>query len=280
MNLSISQYAASPADTVLDFLDHAAAEGYSAVAIVERALDEMSAERLAEAIAARGLTVSSLNSAGYFLQADEAARRRQEWKNRRLLEAAPVLGAPLNLIPGGPGPGGLSVERARAEIDAAIEAFAGAARDLGARLTLEPIHPMDLAYKGAICQLAHAEAVCARVPGLAITLDLFHSWWDHDLDRVLAAPGGLAVLQVCDVACPEGAPPMRRPLGEGMMDLARILRLAEAGGWADVYEVELFHHQLDGRPLRQVMVESREAFARLAAAASDVRSVPSERAAG
>ncbi len=267
---------------MLAFMDLAVEEGYGAVAIVERALDEMDAGRLADEVAARGLAVSSLNSAGYFLQASDEAERRQDARNQRLLEAAPVLGAPLNVIPGGPGPGQITIEAARARIDGALDDLAARAAALGARLTLEPIHPFDLGYKGCVCQLSHARTLCERVPGLAITLDLFHSWWDADLDQILAvAPEALAVLQLCDVSCLEGVPPARRPLGEGIVDVARVVRLAHEAGWAGFYEVELFHHQLDGRPLRDVLVASREAVARcVEAAAGPVRSAPTARAAG
>lgn len=262
--LSIGHYAAPPDMPVEAFLDAVAAHGLSGVGLTRAAIDAMPPDRLAGALAARGLGATSLNSAGYFLRRDADERRAQERVNHALVEAAATLGAPLNVIPGGPFAGGVTLEAARAAIVPRLEALAEAAGRAGVRLSLEPIGPHGVATKGCVNQIAAARALAARIPHVSLTLDLFHTFWDADLPDLLdRSADEVAVLQVCDVRLSEAAPPARAPLGEGHLDLpAHAARIA-AAGYPRPVEFEIFHGEEGGRAFDRLLSDTAAAWAGL-----------------
>lgn len=86
---------------VESFLDLAVAHGFSGVALTVRSLTECPAHRLAPLLRARVLSVSSVNSAGYFLfEGHEAAGQhaRNDWL---LAQTAELGDTALNVIVGG-----------------------------------------------------------------------------------------------------------------------------------------------------------------------------------
>jgi len=255
----LNHYICPPEIDLTGFLDLAAARGFVGVALTERALAEIAPARLAAELRARGLDISSVNSAGYFLHADAQAARAQERKNHALLEACSALGgASLNVIVGGVGhtAGTLTLESARERARVALQRFAAQAAQAGVPLLFEPIHPMGMWFKGCVHSLSQSLRMLEGLPGRnAITLDCFHSWWDEDLDDFIASDASpLAVVQVCDVAAfGEESVPRRALPGEGVVDIARILRGCLRRDAPPKLELELFAAQLGGRALAEVV---------------------------
>ena len=263
--LSISHYAAPPDCPIDRFCGLLAAAGAGGVGLVERSLDQISLPRLERCLAEHGLIATSLNSAGYFLHADAGAAARQARLDDRLFEAAALLGAPVNLIPGGILDSALKLEAARALAIAGIARLVERANAAGIRVALEPIHPVGMARKGCINQLGQARAVMDQHPGLGLTLDLFHSWWDYDLDATVAVERGrLRVVQVCDVALPaDGSAPRRVPLGEGVVDVGRFVANLTAAGYDGMIEYELFADQLGNPPIGLLVDHGVETLGRM-----------------
>jgi hypothetical protein len=56
------------------------------------------------------------------------------------------------------------------------------------RLAIEPPHPMYAADRACVNTLAHANALCDEIApdgadGLGIAVDVYHVWWDPELQR-------------------------------------------------------------------------------------------------
>ena len=256
-----------PPDMVLsEFLDLAVSRGFVGVALTERALAEVEPVKLSHQLSTRGLGISSVNSAGYFLHADPKAARLQKEKNLALLQACAALGgAALNVIVGGVGhtAGTLSLEGARALAREELHRFADAAASAGVPLLFEPIHPMGMWFKGCVHSLRQSLLMIQDLPGsCTITLDCFHSWWDEDLHEFIAREKSpLSVVQVCDVTTiGEDFVPRRALPGEGVLDIGRILRGSLARKSPPKLELELFAVQLQGRDLEEVVDTSMRAI--------------------
>src|SRR5690606_24626810 len=105
-----------------------------------------------------------------------------------------------------------------------------------------------------------------RIPGLTLNADLFHLWWDPDLERLLrgdSVPVGL--LQICDVAIPEGEiVPRRVPLGEGFIPWADYVRTVASAFPTIPVELEMFADELRGRCIEDVLAKSAAALSTLA----------------
>lgn len=252
-----------PADIgLLAFLDATVAAGFSCVGLTERALAELPLPTLERELKARALSVSSVNTAGYFFF-DGDRRQQQAKTNEFLLNAASQLQSVtgVNLIVGGSET--LDVQAARALAFEKSAELAANAKLLGTRLLLEPMHPIQATGKGCVNTLRQALQWTAQIDGLSLNLDLFHSWWDPDLQSTLdgqMAP--VSVLQICDVSiAPQTMMPSRAPLGEGQIDwMHPMVQLVRQDPNRPI-ELELFANQLPGRDCLGLIEQSARQLA-------------------
>jgi sugar phosphate isomerase/epimerase len=203
-------------------------------------------------LAHHGLRPSSLNSVGYVLHANPDEARAQAMLDDRHFAAAAEIGAPVNLIPGGllHAAPGTSLRDARARALDGLGRLAMRADREGARLSLEPFHPMAIGPRGCINQLSAALAAIAPWPRMGLTLDLHHSWWDADPEALIHdATDRIFVVQICGIAVPQdGGSPCRAELGmAGRTEVMQLLRWLRAAAYPGAIEYEVFHDQF-GRP--------------------------------
>jgi sugar phosphate isomerase/epimerase len=203
------------------------------------------ADAAAQIISDAGLRVSSLCRGGFFTApgADE--------DNRRAVEEAAALGAPvLVLVCGPPVEGDLAA--ARSTIAAGIERLLPYATEHGVRLGIEPLHPMMIGERSAIVSLGEALALARRFddPGVGVIVDAYHVFWDADLETLLGrATGLIAGYHVSDWLVP--TPDLlagRGLMGDGIIDLARIGGLVAAAGYDGPIEVEVINPALADMP--------------------------------
>ena len=248
---AVNHYVCPPGAAVAGFLDAAAAEGAGAVGLTARAVAEEGVGALRAMLDARGLAVSSLNSAGYFAAKDGPP---VDDRDRLMVEAAAALGAgALCVIAGGRG-AGRSIAAAQARVRDGLEALADFARPAGVRLGVEPIHPVDLMTKGCVNSIADALALIEGIAGVGLILDVNHSWWDPALPRICRDHGGLvALVQLCNVIELEPSRPRREFLSRGLVDLAALIAGFEADGYTGYYEFEIFPPDLRGRSVADAL---------------------------
>lgn len=263
---SVNHYLCPPDESLCAFLDRLRARGFSRVGLTERAFEEAgSSEAVQAALCERGMTVSSVNSAGFFLSEGERAHW-QAARNRDLVRwTRAVEGAVLNVIVGGSPLLGLSEARERAA--KGLLELAAVAAESGVRIVLEPLHVLNVRGKSCLNTIAQAERLLdmlARegIGNVALSLDLFHLWWDPDIDRLLAGhsvPVGL--LQICDVfQDPQTLLPRRVPPGEGHADWRGALGSVRRNFPDADIELELFADQLPGRDVDTILLAARSAL--------------------
>lgn len=270
--ISINHYLTPPGYPLETFLDQAVSAGANGVGITERTLSEAATPVLRAMLRERGLGVSSVNSAGFFLWADPERARVQRSVNTRLLEAAAELAADTLVVIGGglqdmgsPHTRG-ALAHARAVLEAELPAMIEAAGKYGVRLGVEPMHPLRIFTKGTLNTLAQAAALCDRLPGLGVVLDLFHTWWDPDLEPMLARLSDrLRLVQLSGVAQPrhQNAAPRRCLLKQGVADVGRVLHALRRCGYRGRFEFELFAEDLEGQQVADVMTSAVAEFTSL-----------------
>jgi sugar phosphate isomerase/epimerase len=259
---AVNFYAAPPECGIEAFCGLLAARGIGGVGLTARALAAMDAGALKRLLDAHGLRCTSLNSTGYVLHPPgSAAARGQAALDDRLFAAAAALDAPINLIPGGllQAAAPMPLAEARARSLKGIARLADRAAREGVRLSLEPMHPMVVGLRSCFNQIAAVRLILEAWPPsvMGLTLDLFHSWWDAELEAAIATlTARLLVVQVCGLVVPaDGAPPRRAALSAGPPDLARVLRLLKAAGHEGPIEYEVFHEQMRPAPPIEALLD-------------------------
>jgi len=250
-------YYICPADvSFVKFLDLAVYNGFSGVGLTERAFEEMSTAEIRRELQVRDLTVSSVNTAGYFLY-EGARAEQQEYRNLELLDWCSKLGGvALNVIVGGVQ--NSVPQHARKRMIHFLSDFCERAKAQHIPLMIESLHPMRFRDRSCINTLATCHEIQEAIPSLKASVDLFHSWWDPDLeDWLLGSRGEVGVLQICDLIG-EGGNLKRVPLGEGYLHWSSYVTSAQRNLKGVPIELELFADQLPGRMLGDVLsVSSR-----------------------
>ena len=160
---SVSEYAAPTGSAPADFFALLAKRGIGGVGLTANTVQSLAPAALRRLLVDHGLRPSSLNSVGYVLHADPEMARGQSLLDDRHFAAAAEVGAPVNLISGGllhAAPStSLSEAQARA-LDGPSRLAERADRE-GARLSLEPFHPMAIGPRSCINQISAALAAIA-----------------------------------------------------------------------------------------------------------------------
>ncbi len=244
--LSVNRYLCDGSLPFPAFAEAAGKAGLSAVGVTRAALAELGARGLSRCLREHGLSVSSLNSAGYFTSPD-AAKAMSD--GLFLIDAAAEIGAEvLCVIAGGVGWPPRPAEDARRLVADGFAPLYERAAAAGVRLGVEPIHPSGIVAKGCINSLAQALDFVAPYPEAALIVDLAHSWWDPDLRKVFEErPEAVALLQVCNVRFENGIPTGRDTLAAGSLALADFLPGLLDGAYDGRVELELFETDLAGR---------------------------------
>jgi sugar phosphate isomerase/epimerase len=246
--------------SLAEAVERCAEAGIGTVAPWRHQLDGDSARRIRDA----GLAVSSLCRGGFFTApgADD--------DNRVAVEQAAELGAPVLVLVCGP-PAGKDLDAARATIAAGIERLLPFAAEHGVRLGIEPLHPMMIGERSAIVTLGEALALARRFdsPHVGVVVDVYHVFWDPELEHHLEGARGLiAGHHVCDWLVPTTDLLAGRGLmGDGIIDLPRVCGLIERAGYDGPIEVEVINPALADVPPDDLLADIKARFARIGSAA-------------
>ena len=200
---------------------------------------------------ASGLRVTSLCRGGFFPATDAAGRTKALDDNRRAIDEAAAIGAPLIVLVCGAIPG-MPLADARQQIADGIAAVLPQAWAAGVKLAIEPLHPQYAADRSAVSTMAQARRICEQVnaPGRAdvgIAVDAYHVWWDDALEGELHLAGAKNLIHsfhVCDWKTQQADVLNDRGLmGEGCIDLRGMRRMVEAAGFLGDIEVEVFSNR-------------------------------------
>jgi sugar phosphate isomerase/epimerase len=230
-------------------------------------VDEVGADRAARLVAGAGLTVTSLCRGGFLTAADAAGRAAAIADNRRAIEQAAQVGAPvLALVCGGVPAGSRDLRGAREMVADGIAELAGDAARHGVKLAIEPLHPMFCADRSVVSTAGQALDIAERLGDhVGLMLDAYHVWWDPDLQASIARAGRrIFGFQLSDWVLPLPADVLlgRGHIGDGCIDFRGLddaVRTAGYDGWT---EVEIFNEAVWAAPadetLRTVVARYRQ----------------------
>jgi len=210
--------------------------------------DKLAGIGIAEAermISDSGLAVTGLCRGGMFVAADPAGRQRALDDNRRAIDEAAAIGARcLVLVVGGLAAGSKDLVAARGHVHDGIAATLEHARAAGVPLAIEPLHPMYAADRACVNTMAQANDLCDELgAGLGIAVDVYHVWWDPDLEAEIARAGADRILafHICDWLVPTRDLLLDRGMmGDGVIDIPKIRGWLTATGYQGLAEVEIF----------------------------------------
>jgi sugar phosphate isomerase/epimerase len=198
-----------------------------------------------ELLRQHGLTIVSLCRGGFFPYSDAAGQRQALEDNRQAIDQAAAIGAPLIVLVCGALPG-QSLARSREQIREGIEAVLPHAEERQIRLAIEPLHPMYADTRSAINTLAQANDLALAIDSdyVGVAVDVYHLWWDPELEREVqraGRSGKLFAFHVCDWKTPTEDLLLDRGIpGEGCIELRRIRSWVERAGFRGFNEVEIF----------------------------------------
>ena len=221
-------------------MDRYAEAGIGGITVWRQWLEGEDIARAGDLIREGGLEVVSLCRSGFFPGNPNAHE-----DNLRAIEEAAALGAPMIVLVCGAVPG-QPLAMSRDQIREGIEKVLPAAAEHGIRLAIEPLHPMYADDRSAINTLASANQICEQIgdPMVGIAVDVYHVWWDPDLDRqieIISKANRLFAFHICDWLTPTSDLLNDRGLmGEGCIDIRGIRGMMERSGFGGFHEVEIF----------------------------------------
>ncbi len=212
----------------------------------------------ASRIKANGLVVTGYCRGGWFTSQGRAGLQAAIDDNRRAIDEAVALDARcLVMVVGGLPEGGLDVRDARMIVRDGLAAVLPYARAAGMPLAIEPLHPMHCAERACINTLAQANDLCDELgEGTGIALDVYHVWWDPELEAQVKRAGKERLLDfhVCDWRVPtRDLLYDRAMMGDGVIDIRHIRGLIEAVGYDGFCEVEILSKDWWNRPMDEVL---------------------------
>lgn len=222
-----------------------AAAGLGGITVWRESLDGRAPTEVGRRIRAEGLEVVSLVRGGFFPAADGNGRQAAIEENKRVIDEAEALGAPLVVLVGGAVPG-QPLEASRAQIRDGLEAVLPHAEAAGVRLGIEPLHPVYADSRSAINTLEQANDLAEAFgsPHFGVVVDVYHLWWDPHLEAEIARcgqGGHLFAFHICDWKSPTEHILLDRGLmGEGCIPLRQIRGWVEDTGFDGFVEVEIF----------------------------------------
>jgi len=222
-----------------------ARHGVRGIAVWRDKLAELGVARAAGMLKVHDMTVTGLCRAGLMPGAENHGWRAALDDNRRAIDEAAAIGARcVIMIAGGLPPGSTDIVGARSQVQDGLAEILPYARSANVKLALEPLHPMFAADRACVNTLTHANDLCdALGPGIGVAVDVYHVWWDPNLEREIARAGTARLLafHVCDWLVPTTDLMLDRGMmGDGVIDIRRIRGWMEAAGYEGMCEVEIF----------------------------------------
>ncbi|WP_373514256.1 sugar phosphate isomerase/epimerase family protein [Persicitalea sp.] len=231
--------------SLAESVERYAAAGVKGISVWQNAVEGMTHAQAGELIRKNGLDVVSYVRGGFFPHTSAEERAKAIEHNKKLVEEAAALGAPLIVLVCGASPD-QTLEASRAQIQSGIEAVLPFAEQMNVKLAIEPLHPMYAADRSAINSLAQANDISEAIgsPFVGVAVDVYHVWWEPNLEAEIIRCGKndhLMAYHVCDWKVNTGDMLNDRGLmGEGCIDIKKISRWVDATGFDGYVEVEIF----------------------------------------
>ena len=239
--------------------------GVKAVSVWRDLLENRDVTRIGAQIRDAGMEIVSLVRGGFFTGKTETEIQASLDDNRRAIDEAKALGAPMVVLVCGAVPG-QSIQRSLCQIQTGLATLLPYAEKSGVKLAIEPLHPMYADSRSAICTMKTANEFAERFdsPHIGVAVDVFHLWWDPDLEdecKRCGKNGNLFAFHICDWKLDmEDMLNDRGLMGEGVIRVREIRSWVEAAGFDGFHEVEIFSNRLWESDQKEVLEHIKRAY--------------------
>ncbi|MEX2594162.1 MAG: sugar phosphate isomerase/epimerase family protein [Anditalea sp.] len=223
--------------------------GVKGISVWRQYLEGRDIHKTGEMLKNHDLEIVSLVRGGFFSSTSFTKRNLAIEDNKKAIDEAAALGAPMIVLVCGADPG-QSLNTSRAQIQKGIETVLPYALENKVKLAIEPLHPMYADTRSAVNTLAQANGMAEAIGSdhVGVAADVYHLWWDPDLEQQLmrcGRNGNLFAFHICDWMSPTVDFLNDRGLmGEGCIPVQQIRGWAEAAGFEGHNEVEIFSDRL------------------------------------
>ncbi|HEV3224051.1 MAG TPA: sugar phosphate isomerase/epimerase family protein [Puia sp.] len=224
---------------------HFSAAGVKGITVWRDALEGRNIKETGKMLLEHDLSIVSLCRGGFFPSKDLNKRKSAIDDNRRAIDEAAELGAPLLVLVCGADPS-QSLRNSGKQIQDGIGEIIPYASSAGIRLAIEPLHPMYADTRSAINTMKQANDMADELnsPWVGVAVDVYHVWWDPFLEneiRRCGENGWLMAFHICDWKVPTEDMLLDRGLmGEGCIPVKQIRSWVEEAGFTGFNEVEIF----------------------------------------
>ena len=239
--------------------------GYEGIGVWRQKLADYGEEEGVDLIAGSGLTVTNLTWAGGFTGSDGRTPQESVQDATHAIRLAGALGAGCLVVY----PGGRNnhiYRQAERLLCSAIDELLDFAADVEVTLAIEPMHPGCGGNWTFLSDLESTVAVLEKYnsPFLKLVFDTYH--FGHDqavLANLAELVPHIGIVHLGDRVESHSVDQDRRPLGEGKLHLAELVRgLLEAGYTGD-FDVELIGREIQHRDYGGLLASSLEFFERV-----------------
>jgi sugar phosphate isomerase/epimerase len=226
-------------------IDNYSKAGIKGISIWRNVLEGQDLKIVKKQLDEADLSIVSLVRGGFFPSINASERALAIEDNKKLIEEAAVLGAPLIVLVCG-SDGRQSLETSREQIQEGIEKLLPLAIETGVKLAIEPLHPMYAGDKSAVNTLAQANDMVEAInsPYVGVAIDVYHVWWDPNLEVEIRRCGqnnSLFAFHICDWNVPTlDFLTDRGLMGDGCIPIKKIRSWVEEAGFSGFNEVEIF----------------------------------------
>ena len=222
--------------------------GVKGITVWRDALDGRNIKKTGQLLRDSGLEIVSLCRGGFFPSTDASKRKAALDDNRKAIEEAAELGAPLIVLVCGSNPH-QPLEESRKQIQEGIQSVLPEAIAAGVKLAIEPLHPMYADTRSAVNTLEQANTMASEInsSSVGVAVDVYHLWWDPHLEQEIKRCGKnnhLFAFHICDWNVPTNDFLLDRGLmGDGCIPVKKIRSWVEETGFTGYYEVEIFSNK-------------------------------------
>lgn len=195
-----------------------------------------------------GMNVVSIARGGFFPSVEKEKRQAAIDDNLFCIDQATAVGAPVIVLVCG-ADGRQPLDKSRDQIREGILKILPQAKAAGVKLAIEPLHPMYAGDRSAINTLAQANQMAEEINSefVGIAVDVYHLWWDNNLQQEIircGKNGKLFAFHVCDWNVPTTDFLNDRGLmGDGCIPVKQIREWVEETSFSGYNEVEIFSNK-------------------------------------
>lgn len=248
-------------------VQHYVAAGLDGIGVWRQKLSDYGEEKGIELLQESGLPVSCVLWAGGFTGSDGRTYRDSVEDAEEAIRLAAALAADSLIVYSG-GRAGHTHSHARRLMRSALSSLSPLADRLGVTLAIEPMHVGCAREWTFLTDLEDTLALLDDIgsPRLKLVFDTYHMAHDlQTLERLPQLVDRLAVVQLGDARQLPDGDQNRCRLGDGKLQLRRVVDSLQQAGYQGFFDVELVGEELESTDYDELVAHSQAAFAELVA---------------